>query len=125
MEDLCKQFSKISVLCGESNLKEINECFQLTKRLVSDRMKELSPYTNGVIMKITPHLERCNYRYIEYMKNNLFNGISLEYLDRMIVLYGNKMSSNVLQYSADKELELLFITYHIDNEVIKYIQELN
>jgi hypothetical protein len=126
MDELINLFQKSTVTCAVSNLQNLQHHFQVTKKMISIKTHNFGADIDNLEFSesdIRNHLIQCNYRYLEYHKRGIYCEKPLDYLDRMLILFGQKITVLLNKFSRDPdlELEILFMAYHIDSVTIDYL----
>ena len=127
MDELVSQMENVKVICPIDNLEGLHQSYESTKSMIANLIRNLDPYPKIALMDsdlILNHLYQCNYRYIDYHHRYIFtSNEKVDYLDRMIVMYGDKMSINLNKtIKNDDILCLLYMAYHIDHTILEVVR---
>ena len=122
MEELCEKMSNTIVICPEENTNELTTSLSITKRMISTKIRNLLiKEVESTNDHITQDLYTINHRYNDYIKRRLFFGTAeISYLDTMISMFVQKL--NLGGRKDNDILCLLYMTYHIDNTILEYIE---
>ena len=121
MDLLCQSFKNAKLYCPIENTSDIFDSLKITQLYIKDISSHL--LSTSCENKVQTHLYNCSYRYLDYSRRQIFCDTKLEFLDKIIILYINKIGTILNSINFDLQIELLYMSYYIDDKITKHLRK--